>query len=87
MISSIITALLAWGMAVSSWKFIAAATLIVLTVCGCVVMATKLVSRMHVLDRDINWLSIHLLGAVAAVPKSEEDAECHGRSFNVQFKI
>jgi len=38
--------LLAWGMAVSSWMSIAAATLIILTICGCVAMATKLVSCM-----------------------------------------
>jgi len=46
LISSVVTALLAWGMAVSSWMFIAAATLIILAICGCVAMATKLVSCM-----------------------------------------
>jgi len=46
LISSVVTALLAWGVAVSSWMFIAAATLIILAICGCVAMATKLVSCM-----------------------------------------
>lgn len=45
LISCLVTVLLAWGVTVSGGRWIAAAALVVLVVCGCVAMAMKHVCR------------------------------------------
>ena len=47
LISCLVTVLLAWGVTVSGGRWIAAAGLVILVVCGCVAMATKQVCRSY----------------------------------------